>query len=387
MLRNDLKNSISKIFDDKYYKIWHLGNQLVISYILKLFKEMNVYAVLLRQPLSISNIIDNCKFHKQAFIPLEWIMKFLISQGVISEAGNIPSFYRLVDEYACEIPEKIEKTMLTIDPTLFSFCELTKVAFQEYPNFFRGKKGVEILFSSDRLKLWDQYFSNNVGYKAYNKLASETACYWLSTCNCQRILELGAGSGSATICLLRDLAKVRFTERISKYIFTDTSPLLLKIGREKLKENLLIENASFVTQRLNFNISFRTQNILPGSIDIVYAVNAAHVADDILFTLKEIFDSLKVKGSVILTECIRSKTAPYPFQEVVFNMLESYTNVVLNAHYRPVHGFLSIQNWIDLFNVVGFEEIEVFCNVDRENCKSMQKPKIAMVIRGQKSEK
>ena len=64
---------------------------------------------------------------------------------------------------------------LSIDSDMSNFCRLTEKAVNAYESFCSGKgTGMELLFSSGGILLWNNYFSNdNPGYRVYNDLISE----------------------------------------------------------------------------------------------------------------------------------------------------------------------------------------------------------------------
>ena len=87
------------------------------------------------------------------------------------------------------------------------------------------------------------------------------------------------------------------------------------------------------------------QKVEEESIDIVYGVNASHVALDLLKSLRHIYSILRPGGSIIICEVARGRRVIAVYQEIIFTLLDSYNNIELNPEYRSSFGFLTIDEW------------------------------------------
>ena len=113
------------------------------------------------------------------------------------------------------------------------------------------------------------------------------------------------------------------------------------------------------------NEDFAAQGIASETADVVYAVNTVHIAKDLSATLARIRATLRPGGVAIFSECVR----PFPDQpiyvEFVFNFLENFTGVALDAATRPTHGFLTPESWRRAFEAAGFERPAILPDVER----------------------
>ena len=373
----------SEIFSHKYYRLCHLADLLVNAYILELFNALKILSLLRKTPTDALGIIRHFEFAGQAEKPLKWMCQFLEEHFVLKsiQEGDANKFSLISKKSPA--PKTIENNMLKLDNGIEVFCQLLQNVFNEYPRFFQGKSGAEILFSGDGIKLWNRYFSNeNSGYRVYNLFGARCLSEW-GDGNKGKFLELGAGVGSATIPVLKSLSNLKKRDLIDEYICSDISPVLLKIARQNLIEERAESTFNISFKRLNFNQEFNRQGIEHESLSVVYGVNSLHVAKDLLFTLKEINRSLRGGGVLVITECVRSTNNRFPFQEVIFNMLDNYRDVTLDPDYRPTYGFLDLAHWKKLLKVSGFCNVVTMSN--KQIRSSAKRPELAMVIKGEKS--
>ena len=108
-----------------------------------------------------------------------------------------------------------------------------------------------------------------------------------------RLLEVGAGVGAvAQRCapLLRQLG-------VNEYWFTDLGKLFVQRARDIYGGH---DPMRFAT--LDLDRPFAEQGFLPGRFDAVIAVDVLHVAQNLRFTLREIYRALKPRSWLIFAE-------------------------------------------------------------------------------------
>ena len=97
----------------------------------------------------------------------------------------------------------------------------------------------------------------------------------------------------------------------------------------------------------------------------MFAVNVLHISKDLLFSLSQARSVLASDGWLVIGECLR----PYPNQpiypELMFQILESFTDVDLDPELRPNPGFLTPDQWRNAFRRAGFENVKVAPEIDR----------------------
>jgi len=140
---------------------------------------------------------------------------------------------------------------------------------------------------------------------------------------------------------------------------------------------------------LDLNIPFTDQKMNQDCIDVVYSVNTLHVANDLAFSLDEIYKVLRNKGILVISELIRSGEKEVLCQEFIFNLLESYYDVKLDQYLRPIPGFLTPEYWKRSFKRAGFKNIELITNTDYKDESSAESierqiPNFNMILKGQK---
>ena len=245
-------------------------------------------------------------------------------------------------------------------PELAPTLELLDLAREGYPRFlFEGVAGSEILFSSNTLSLWERFFSNeNPLYAPTNALASQVAAARVaerseSAGRRLRVLEVGAGCGSAAQELLADSAG-----RVGQYTLTDISPHFLRIARERV-EALDIESVEVGFRGLDLDRDPSTWKLDAGSVDLVFAVNVLHCARDLERSLRGLRNLLAPGGCIALGECVRPLRGRPVHPEFVFQLLDEFRDVLLDPQWRPAPGFLDADGWRGAFAAAGFTKVEV----------------------------
>lgn len=177
------------------------------------------------------------------------------------------------------------------------------------------------------------------------------------------ILEIGGGTGNGTRHLFRLLTDAEELDRIGRYVFTDISmPFILKTRREISAEFPLVQTE---WRFLDINNSFEKQKVFPESVDLIYGVNAAHVAKDIVGFLRECYIALRSGGQVVFAERVRLDPRMMAPRELTLNLSVYHrTAALLSPEYRPTHSYLAPNNWIQALELGGFHEQEIWPNTD-----------------------
>jgi SAM-dependent methyltransferase len=233
---------------------------------------------------------------------------------------------------------------------------LAETAARDYPAFLRGEvTGEDVLFSARRLRLWIDYFSNDNGlYAVNNRVGAIAAHAWLPPSG-GSILELGGGLGSGALALLERLETAGRLGEIAGYRFTEFVPAFLRRGEQALRARYpALSVLSAAT--LDMNRPFAEQGVARGSVALVYAVNTLHVAQDLEFTLGEIFQALAPGGCLVVSECVRPRPRQPIEAEFVFNLTETFRSPRLHPLYRPSGGFLTPEQWRGAMETAGFVE-------------------------------
>jgi len=208
-----------------------------------------------------------------------------------------------------------------------------------------------------RPQAWAGYLNSAYGVGAV--LAADR----LATRRTLRILELGAGSGSASEILLQLLTERDLLPRLERYLITEPNAYFRRFSQRKLKAqypNLPLEWAP-----LDVDLPWNAQSITSGEFDLVYAVNVMHISKNLLFSLNEARSALAPNGWLVIGECVRPYDHQPIYAELMFQILESFTNVEIDPEVRPNPGFLTAEQWRRAFSRAGFNHTKIAPDIDR----------------------
>ena len=360
------KEAIAEIFTQEYYQqTYDNGVPYGSHLMLRMFRDLGVLDLLKNQGSTSDEIIAKCNFIPGAKLALEWMLAFL-QQGnyldLSEERGSKRYCYK--SDISIE-PEVFLQKGLALDNKILPTSTLMEYVISEYPNFFYGrKKGFEILFAQDKISLWGGYFSNeNSSYRVYNSLGALGVCKWAPQGDSLRILEVGGGTGGASVTLLEAFKEKRNLSQINEYVFSDVSPIFLRLGNRAIM-NRAQDDFNYALKRLDFEKSLVEQGVKADYFDVVYGVNTLHVAKDLNRALRNIHEVIKPGGIFIISEYCRPGVNYLLLQEFIFNLLDNYVNVNLDSKMRPQAGFLDFEHWRRNLEAVGFKQIEAMFNCD-----------------------
>src|SRR5262249_487611 len=132
--------------------------------------------------------------------------------------------------------ENLRATGLQIDPANGPTLDLLDHAASLYPTVASGEQsGDRSLLGAQGLPLWLNYFHNdNSTYAVNNWIGAALAGERLSGHRALRILEVGAGPGSASEILLRLFDERGILPRIKRYLITEPNAFFTRCSQRKL---------------------------------------------------------------------------------------------------------------------------------------------------------
>lgn len=283
--------------------------------------------------------------------PLDWLLRRLTTAGHCTEHAG---YYRLSVPLPSPALAELRAAGLAIDPSNQATLALLDAAAAAYPAVAHGQSGKEALLGMGQLGLWLAYFDNaHRLYAINNTLTAHAAAARLhGRGDGLRILELGAGAGSAGLAVLAVLTAQGLAPAISQYHCTEPNAFFRRRGERALKAHYPGLPLTFGT--LDINRPWREQG-LDGEFDLVYAVNVLHIADDLLFSLREARAVLSADGWLVAGECLRPFAGQPLYTEFVFQLLEE-PGVRLDPDYRPTPGFLTPEQWQAALARAGFAQ-------------------------------
>ncbi|KAJ6439324.1 hypothetical protein O9K51_07209 [Purpureocillium lavendulum] len=158
-----------------------------------------------------------------------------------------------------------------------------------------------------------------------------------------RILEVGAGTGSATLPVIRALCD-RGGRFVQKYDFTDVSPGFFEASKKHLGD--FAEVVDFGV--LDVERSGKEQGFEEASYDLIIASNVIHATRHISDSLANIRSLLKPGGRLLLMEL----TKPLSHYNVIFGTFEGWWAGFDEG--RQTSPLLSRPEWISRLQLAGF---------------------------------
>ena len=267
-------------------------------------------------------------FQPRFRLALQWILARLLESGCIQvQDDGATRSYRLRNTPWKPDLKYLRALGLNIDPANAATLDLLDYAASAYPAVATGRQsGDHNLFGPQGIPLWLNYFHNdNPTYAVNNWVGAAAAADRLSSRPTLRVLEIGAGTGSATEILLKLLDERSLLPRLECYVVTEPNAYFRRCNQRKLAAqypNLPLEWAS-----LDLDLPWSTQGIASGEFDLVYAVNVMHISKNLLFSLNEARSALATGGWLVIGECVRPYDNQPMYPELMFQILDSFTNV------------------------------------------------------------
>ncbi|HME89525.1 MAG TPA: class I SAM-dependent methyltransferase [Chthoniobacterales bacterium] len=359
-----LKAYPSALFSERLYQSIELMERYSIELAADLLRQLDVIDQLSKWR-SVAELGRVLSFEPRFSLALRWILERLIETGCVeARTKSETRAYRMARPPWQPELARLRASGLHIDPANAATLDLLDYAASLYPVVARGtQSGEQSLFGPQGVPLWLNYFqNNNLSYAVNNWVAAVLAADRLSTRPKLRILELGAGAGSATEILLRWFDGRGLLPRIERYLITEPNAFFRRRAQRDLSRQYV--DLGLEWGALDINSPWTEQGVAPAEFDLVYAVNVLHISKDLLFSLDQARSSLASDGWVIIGECLR----PYPNQpiypELMFQILESFTDVHTDPEIRPNPGFLTADQWRRALARAGFDRVDVAPDVE-----------------------
>ena len=353
------------VFSEGLYQSIELIERYSIELAIDLSQQLNIPHQLddWRSAAEISRLLS---FQPSFRCALSWILERVVEAGCAEAHGNGESrCYRLQHPLWEPDLKGLRAIGLHIDPNNAATLDLLDHVASLYPAAATSQQsGDGALLGPQGVPLWLKYFHNsNLTYAVNNWVAATLAADQLSTRRTLRILEIGAGTGSASETLLQLLGQRHLLSRIQRYLITEPNAYFRRCAQRSLTakySGLPLEWAA-----LDIDSSWQAQRVDAGEFDLVYAVNVMHISKNLIFSLSEARLSLASDGCVVLGECVRPYDNQPIYPEFMFQILSSFTNVETDPEFRPNPGFLTAEQWRRAFSRAGFARVSLAPDVER----------------------
>lgn len=293
---------------------------------------------------------------------LRWLLAWLVERGFLVR-GTAPDTYQGAPNPPALDATTLRDEALALDPSFAPAFDLADVTAAAYPKVARGEiTGERALFH--RIALWVAYFSNaNDYYALNNRVTARVAADGLPS-GSLRILELGAGLGSATTALYEELQRRNRLGDVVAYHATEPVPFFRRRAERTLTTDW--PGVPYRSTVLDIDAAdWRAQAGSDDPFDLVWGVNVLHLARDLDATLAHARAALAPGGVLVVGEGIRPAVGHPVAAEFPFQLLESFSAVQLDPVARPEPGFLTAEHWLAAFDRGGFTDVQLRPDVRR----------------------
>jgi SAM-dependent methyltransferase len=360
-----LKEYPAPVFSERLYQSIELLERYSVDMAIDLARRLNVIDHL-SQWRSLDDLCRLLSFQPSFKFALHWILERLVEIDYVeARTDRNIRLYHLRRALRKPDLENLRATGLQIDPANAATLDLLDHAASLYPAVANGEQSADrSLLGPQGVPLWLNYFHNdNLSYAVNNWVGAALAAKRVSGQRTLRILEVGAGPGSASEILLRLFDERGLLPRVERYLITEPNAFFLRSGQRKLATQY--PDLPLEWGALNLDLPWSAQGIKPGEFDLIYAVNVMHISRNLVFSLNEARSALASDGWLVIGECLRPYFNQPIYPELMFQILESFTNVQTDPEIRPNPGFLTAEHWRRAFTRAGFQRAEVAPNIDR----------------------
>lgn len=375
---------LNELFSTKIRNVWKLTDYYLLKLIYNIFDTTDILS-LLDDPISLNKIIEQKKYPEHVRSALKWMLDRLELDGYLSKIFNSSiEKYQLTDKKMDYDLDEVKSKAEEMAPDSLAAFNMLKLIADTYPAYLEGNKScIEVIFSPEHIDVTNEYYSNNLFYKVHNIAGAKILNYDMESRKDPVVVEIGGGMGGGTKHFLSQKLKNSGNAKGFTYYFTDIANKMLRTTKRELL-NITDDISSFNFQKLNFNKNLSEQGYAENSADIIWGVNALHVAYDLRFTLNQIYKTLKPGGSFIISETVRPVGNRMIQQELLLNTITDYWNVKLDDEIRPRYGFMDWTDWINAFEKTGYSQVESIPDMkaaekEYDNC-------YIAIIRGKKPE-
>jgi SAM-dependent methyltransferase len=347
------------LFSEQLYRSIELMERYSIELAVDLARRLDLVGAL-GAWRSTEQLCAALSFQPRFRFALGWILERLIETECIEarKDGEMRHYRLRREPWEAEVAS-LRDMGLSIDARNAPTLDLLDRTAALYPAVARGEQSAEqSLFGPEGIPLWLSYFSNdNLTYAVNNWVTGVLAAQCLANRSKMRILEIGAGAGSGSAALLRWFGECGLLSRIERYVITEPNAFF----RRRAQRELTTKYASLPLEfaALDLNLPWNPQSIAPGEFDLVFGVNVLHIAKDLLFSLSEARAALANDGWLVIGECLRPYTHQPIYPELMFQILESFTDVDLEPQFRSNPGFLTPEQWRSAFERAALAEVKI----------------------------
>ncbi|MFO0946591.1 MAG: SDR family NAD(P)-dependent oxidoreductase [Planctomycetota bacterium] len=283
---------------------------------------------------------------------LSRLLAMLIEDGVVKEAnGAYAAIPRVPTADETQLLQRLREDYPELDRQIALLQRSGEALF----DILRGAKDpLDALFPSGNIADAFAVYAESPFMGYYHELAVAAIQSWVASQvdSNLNILEIGAGTGSATARLLPVLPVDR-----CRYEFTDLSRSFLRRAEKRFREYPFVRY-----QLLDIERNPADQGFDDGVFDVVLAVDVLHATKDILATLTHVRQLLRPGGMLVLIEATRATR----FGELTFGLTDGWWRFVGDKT-RALQPLLSDWEWKRHLGSLGFQQAQSYAPANHES--------------------
>jgi len=349
----------AELFSERLYLSCELVDRYALDWAIELAGRLDLLAEL-ADGVTSAELAERRGVADAARPALAWLLARLAGDGLLERSGEGPATcYRTTAAWRPAELGELRAIGLELDPRNLATLALLDAAGEAYPKVFAGEAtGEQVLLDGARMQLWLDYFSNeNPVYALSNRIAAVAAANALPAGGSLRLLEVGAGAGSAAEALLGELARRGRLGDLAEYRLTEPNPFLRRRAMRQLARSF--PGLPLAEGSLDIDLDPAAQGVAEESYDLVFAVNVLHVARRLRQSLALLGATLRPAGHLVAGECLRLFPGQAISVELVFQLMRGFHSVEIEPGVRSTHGFLGLEEWPAAFAAAGFAHPEV----------------------------
>lgn len=344
-----------------------LLGEAVDIHLIDLYRELDFHSLLAKHPIA-SEVSDSLRFSESAYVALDAMLHRLSRRHSFVKSNTVDGVRHY---YPVAVPEdrrdklsQIYELMSALGDDYVAPLEFLAFGRQHFVRSLRDDHEFmdRVLTGqeSEYAETWHRATNTDPLQDIHGAMGAKAVELLFEG---GKILEVGGGTGNGIRNNLVALAKAEKLETLESYVFTDVSMPFIVNTRRDLRGKFGEVKCEW--RLLNINKDFVDQRIEKASFDMIYGVNAAHIAKHTVEYMRQCAQALKPGGLMVYAERLRNEFLEMAPREIVLN-LSSYHRTAAQPHpeYRPTHAYLSRKHWLRACELAGFARYEVWPSTD-----------------------
>ncbi|GET43760.1 polyketide synthase [Microseira wollei NIES-4236] len=314
---------------------------LSVAYVLQSLAQMG-WKFQHQATFSSAFIADRLGIVRQHRRLLDRMLEMLVEVGVLQQVGLE---WEVVSVPQIQDPQQYWSTLLEQYPTAFAELTLLGRCGSKLVEVLRGASDpLQLLFPTGDVTTAASLYQHSPAFAPINTLVQKAISGLLERLPIRsgvRILEIGAGTGGTTSCILPHL-----NPHQTEYVFTDIGAFFTTGAKEKFRDY------PFVKYRvLDIEKPPESQGFKLHQYDLILAANVLHATKDLRQTLQHVRQLLAPGGMLVLQEGTERRR----WIDLIFGLLEGWWKFS-DRDLRSNYPLLSGEQWRKLLLANGFKD-------------------------------